>query len=557
MTMPEIQAIPDAALEVIGPDGARRVVRVSDSPFMIGRGGEAGNHLQLPDRRISRNCAALVYDGSCFFIEDRGQRSGVFVADEKITRQALKDGDVIHFGLPDAYEIVFRAGDQSLPQLLNRLENISTMEAGTGGLGKLNTLLAATALLHSNLPLDEVLGTMLDHAIEVTDADRGILLEPQPGGPMRIRLARQRGGRMLPIEGLTPSQTAIRFAIDQKRGVITEDVAQADFDLKAAQSIIAQRLRAVVVIPLFALSHPRLGESGEINPRGELLGGLYLDSRRPAAFSKLERDILDALAVEAASVMDNARLVARERERQRLEQQLEIARQIQEALLPREFSHTFLQIAGMNQTCQTVGGDYYDVLPMEENRTALLIADVSGKGLGAALLTTMLQGALSGMTIGQEPARVIAHINHFLCLHSQLERYATMFFATMDHAGQLEYINAGHPSPLLLRNDEVGAPFPAEFFPVGLIPDAPYRSARFQMEPGDTLVMFSDGVSEAMNSAEEEFTVERLKQAIAGKSDVPVDELKREILAAVEAFTRGARQNDDLTLLLVRYPRAN
>lgn len=553
--MPETPPIPDAALEIIGPDGARRVMRISESPFMIGRGAETGNHLQLPDRRISRSCAAVIFDGAGFVIEDRGQRSGIFVGNEKVSRQTLKEGDVIHFGLADSFELVFRAGDQSLPQLLTRLENISTMEAGTGGLQKLNMLLAATALLHSNLPLDEVLGNMIDHAIVVTDADRGILLEPQPSGPMRLRLARQKGGRVLPIEGLAPSQTAIRYALDQKRGVITEDIAQADFDLKAAQSIIAQRLRSVVVIPLYASSRQKSGESGEIPARGELLGGLYLDSRRPAAFSNLERQILDALAVEAASVMDNARLVARERERQRMEQELGIAREIQQALLPREFGHTpFLQIAGLNEACLTVGGDYFDVIPLAEDRTAFLIADVSGKGLGAALLTTMLQGALSGMSIGQEPAAVINHINRFLCSHSQLERYATMFFGILDDKGRLEFINAGHPSPLLLRNDEAQAAFPAEFFPVGLIPDAQFKSAVFQMQPGDTLILFSDGVSEAMNPQDEEFTVARLKESVAGKGAMPVEELKTAILASVEDFTRGARQNDDITLLLVRYP---
>jgi sigma-B regulation protein RsbU (phosphoserine phosphatase) len=107
---------------------------------------------------------------------------------------------------------------------------------------------------------------------------------------------------------------------------------------------------------------------------------------------------------------------------------------------------------------------------------------------------------------------------------------------------------------LLLRHDVAGAPFPAEFFPVGLIPDAPFRSASFQMEPGDTLILFSDGVSEAMNPDDEEFTVGRLRDSVAGKSTMPVEDLKAKILASVEDFTRGARQNDDLTLLLVRYP---
>ena len=134
------------------------------------------------------------------------------------------------------------------------------------------------------------------------------------------------------------------------------------------------------------------------------LGAVYLDSRRAAAFSKLERQILDALAVEAASILDNARLVEYERQRQRLEQELSIARDIQQALLPRGFhDYPHLTVSGVNLPCLSVGGDYFDVFPMSDDRTAFLIADVSGKGLGAALLTTMLQGALSGMTMGADP----------------------------------------------------------------------------------------------------------------------------------------------------------
>jgi serine phosphatase RsbU (regulator of sigma subunit) len=557
--MAETQPIPDAVLEVIAPDGSRRVIQVAGSPFLIGRGAETGNHVQLSDRRISRQCAALVYADGEFRLEDRGQRRGVFVNGEKIDLRPLREGDVISFGLPDSYELIFHPGQgtESLPQLLSRMEHITTAETGTGGLRKLSLLLEATALLHSQLPLDAVLSTMVDHAIVVTDADRGVLLMPDSRAGLAVRLARQRGARSLPIEGVEPSQTAIRYALDQKRSVVTEDVAQADKDLQAALSIIAQRLRAVVVIPLYVVTRQLASEGSEAHATGELLGVLYLDSRRPAAFSSLERQILDALAFEAASVLDNARLVERERERQRMEQELSIAREIQQALLPREFRHCpHLEVTGMNQPCLTVGGDYFDVMELGPDRTAFLIADVSGKGLGAALLTTMLQGALSGMSIGQAPADVFAHVNRFLCAHSQLERYATVFFGILDTAGHLEFINAGHPSPLLLRGGQAEAAFPAECFPVGLLPDATFQSYSITLRPGDTLVLFSDGVTEAMDPDEKEFGMARLKEASKGHENRPIEELQSLILAAVERFTRGARQADDLTLLLVRYQGA-
>jgi len=312
----------------------------------------------------------------------------------------------------------------------------------------------------------------------------------------------------------------------------------------------------VVVIPLFAMAQREVENASEA-PSGELLGVLYLDSRQPAAFSGLERQILDALAVEAASVIDNARLVERERERQRLEQELSIARDIQQALLPREFPRwPHLQVSGINQPCLTVGGDYFDVIELGSNRTALIIADVSGKGLGAALVTTMLQGALSGLAIGQQAADVFAYLNRFLCAHSRLERYATVFFGILDTAGCFEFINAGHPSPLLLRDGRAESAFPAECFPVGLLPDATYKSSAFVLRPGDTLVLFSDGVTEARTPTDEEFGTARLKGVVARHASAPLGELQGNILNAVVEFTRGAGQADDLTLLLVRYQGA-
>ncbi|MGB2671366.1 MAG: SpoIIE family protein phosphatase [Candidatus Acidiferrum sp.] len=550
-----------AVLEVVSPDGARRYIRITQTPFLVGRGAETGNHLQLSDRRISRNCAAIVSEAGRLYIEDRGQRRGLFVNGEKVESRALDDGDSITFGLEDSYEIVFRSGtssgDESLPNLLTRIEHITSSEPVGGGLRKLNLLLEATTLLHSQLPLDSVLGTMLDHAVSVTDADRGILLEADATGALKVRLARRTGGLRLPPESLTPSQTAIQLALRQHSPVVTEDIERGEMNLQSAQSIIAQRLRAVVVIPLFAVHRPASPDSSSGPAYGHSLGILYLDSRRPAAFSKLDRQILDALAADAASILDNARLVVRERERQRMEEQINIARDIQQALLPRNFpDHPHLAVAGCNYPCLSVGGDYFDVFPLDNDRTAFLIADVSGKGLGAALLTTMLQGALSAMTLGTDPARVFTHVNRFLCDHAEVGRYATMFFGILDGEGHLEFINAGHPSPFLLRHGVAHEPFSEGSYPVGLVPEAEYAVARLKLEPGDTIVLFSDGVTEAMDPNEELFGVPRLREVLTGQTQCPLDQLQKCVLEAVENFARGASQADDLTLLIVRYRAA-
>ena len=443
--MPDSVALPgEAVLEVVSPDGARRFARITQTPFHIGRGAETGNHLQLSDRRISRNCAAIVTEANRYYLEDRGQRRGLFVNGEKVESRELQNGDAISFGLEDSYEIIFRN-----PPPTPRTNPFRTCSLAS------NTSLRSEPDRHGGLAqIEFVAGS--DHAAAFAVAARFRARHDAGSRRLgyrcgsRIAAGRRRSGEPEGSPGapqrrlcvyrrkvLRPARPPFNSRLKQHSPVITEDLAQADMDLQAAQSIVAQRLRAVVVIPLYAMSRANTQESMINIKRGDFLGVLYMDSRRPAAFSKLDRQILDALAADAASILDNARLVERERERQRMEQEINIARDIQQALLPRDFREfPHLAVSGINFPCLSVGGDYFDVFPLSDNRTAFLIADVSGKGLGAALLTTMLQGALSGMTLGTDPARVFNHVNKFLCSHSEVGRYATMFFGILDEDGQ-------------------------------------------------------------------------------------------------------------------------
>jgi serine phosphatase RsbU (regulator of sigma subunit) len=555
----------ETMLEVVAPDKSRQRVSVAESPFYIGRGGENDNHLQLADGRISRKCAALIAEEHGYRLEDRGNRYGVFVNGAKVDRRALRDGDTISFGIEGCYEIIFRGEspadkppESAVENLLTRIGSLSDITGTSApiGLSKLNLLLEATSLLHSELPLEAVLGTMLDHAISIIHADRGLLIEQEADGKLRVQLARGNKGDSLPLESLNPSQTAVNQAIRSQTSVITEDLNLAGIDLKAAESIVIQGLRAVVAIPLYSTSRGT-SETGAPLHRGDLLGVIYLDSRRIAAFSAIDRQILDALAVQAASIIDNARLVERERERQRMEQELSIARTIQQALLPRGLNdYPHLVLTGSHRPCHEVGGDYFDVVEVSEDRTAILIADVSGKGLGAALVTTMLQGALSGLSTGADPVKVFNHFNRFLCHHSEVGRYLTMFIGLVGRDGVLEYIKAGHPSPLLLRKGKVSELYTDGSFPVGLIPEAEFTLERQQLEPEDTLVLFSDGVTEAENLSQEPFEVSGLCKALEGKDGMPVDVIERSVLDELQRFTRGAHQSDDITILVVRYRTA-
>jgi len=268
----------------------------------------------------------------------------------------------------------------------------------------------------------------------------------------------------------------------------------------------------------------------------------------------LDRRILDALGAQAASILENARLIEHERERQRLAQELNIAREIQQALVPQgsqDYPH--FSISGIHKPCDEVGGDYFDVFPLADGRLALLIADVAGKGLGAALVTTMLQGALSGMTLGVDPVKVFNHLNRFLCDRASVGRCATMFFGLLDPDGTLEFVRAGHPSPLLMRGATVSELYSTGSFPIGLVEDTSYTSDRVQLEPGDTLLLYTDGVTEAEDRDRNLFQDGRLKEVFSQHQNSSLKTLQDGIFSAIEKFTHGAHQSDDVTLLVVRY----
>ena len=191
----------ETILEVAQPESAPESIVVSRTPFLIGRGSDTGNHLVLEDPRISRRCAVIEEVDGGYLLKDRGHRPGIWVNERRIVQIMLTDGDTIELGLENGPKIVFRRrpAEHYVESMLTRLGSLPAIEtaAGTSGLSKLNLLLEATSLLHSALPLESVLGTMLDHAMSVTNAERGLLLEADHEGMLTVRLARGSGGTAL------------------------------------------------------------------------------------------------------------------------------------------------------------------------------------------------------------------------------------------------------------------------------------------------------------------------------------------------------------------------
>jgi serine phosphatase RsbU (regulator of sigma subunit)/pSer/pThr/pTyr-binding forkhead associated (FHA) protein len=560
--MPASISSANASLEVVFSGRASQLIELKEFPFYIGRGQGSGNQLALDDMRISRNCAVITAEGSAFLLQDRGQREGIFVNGLQATLHPLNNGDRIRLGNDEGCQLIFRLPSEQATQeeAESKLRSILGSIGSDSGdeLKGLKLLLEATSLMHSQLPLESVLSTMLDHAIAITRADRGMLLEPDDAGVLQVRVARGQGRQSLPPEQMHPSRSVLASAVETQAAVVNEDLNLAEMNLQSAQSVVVQLLRSSVVIPLYCVAIGNTSAAKQSAPR-QLLGAVYLDSRRTATFSKLDRQILEALGAQAGSILEHAQLIERERERQRLEQELSIAREIQQALLPhglQDYPH--YSITGLHRPCNEVGGDYFDVFPLADGRLALVIADVAGKGLGAALVTTMLQGALSGMNLGVEPVTVFNQMNRFLCSRASVGRCATIFFGLLSADGTLEFVSAGHPSPLLMRRGVVSELYSEGSLPVGLLDEAAYDASRIQLEQDDTLLLYTDGITETEDKQRNLFQDVRLKEVFAQHRASSLEAMLKAVLRDVEGFADGASQSDDLTLLVLRYRgRAN
>jgi phosphoserine phosphatase RsbU/P len=315
-------------------------------------------------------------------------------------------------------------------------------------------------------------------------------------------------------------------------------------------------LHTVVAIPVDKLPVIETLDATVSTRQGELLGVLYMDSHVPSsAFSDLDREVLRSLAREAATVVENARLFAASRAKARLDHEIEIASGIQKTLLPKQMPNLpDLSVTGSTLSCHSVGGDCFDVIELGGGRYGFFVGDVSGKGISAALLATLLQGIFfttAAMDISLPG--VFSRVNQYLCERTGEDRYATVFYGILDKMGRFEYVNAGHVPPLLRRKSGALEGLGSANFPVGMFVEAEYQSTRTQFETGDFLVIYTDGVSEASNPRNDLFEEARLRRIVEDFRGNKVEELSDAIREGMRVFTEGAAQSDDITILVVQY----
>ena len=518
------------------------------TPFTVGR--KVDKDLVIADPRVSRDHAQIMQEGLEFFLEDLGSKHGTFVNGERIQRQKLERGDRLEFGARDSAYVLFNPANKTSNTAREFLSQISGigMKAETSELETLRLFLEAARKLNTAGVLDEILVTMLDVTLQLTRAERAyVFLKDETGG---LRLAAGRNAKKEPLlDDKTISHSILEESMRANSEFLLTDTSRS-LDLAGRQSIVAYDLRTVVCIPLRKLQVSQKAQTPApgVVPSSPPMGVLYVDSRFASRdISGVSHDILHAIATEAASLIENARLVQAEEEARRYQQELSIAASIQQRLMQVKIPEVpFARLRGRNLSCKEIGGDFFDALNTKEG-LAVVLADVSGKGVSAALLASTLQGMIySHLLSGSPLLDVVTAVNRFFTDKLVGEKYATLLLARLRRDGELEYVNCGHVPPLLVCAGEVIRP-PHGNVPVGLLPDATFESATCQMKSGDRFILVTDGVTEAENPQGDFFEDFRLE---AAASKAPTLE---GIFSAVTEFCAGNPLSDDCTVVELCY----
>jgi serine phosphatase RsbU (regulator of sigma subunit) len=267
------------------------------------------------------------------------------------------------------------------------------------------------------------------------------------------------------------------------------------------------------------------------------------------------RELLQTLAIEASTVLENARLLQEEQSKHQMEEELRLARTIQQSLLPGSLpSSGWLRASGSSLASHEVGGDYYDVTLVNPNCWSAVVADVSGKGVSSALLASLLQGAL--LPVNDDPGgmgRRIERLNHFLLDRTGGEKYATVFYSLLFDDGRMFYVNAAHCPPMVVRATGERQELEVSGTPVGLIEAAEFGVIALRLEPRDKVVIYSDGVTDAENREGQFFGKQRLRQVLEAHAAGSCAVIHDAVQDAVALFTDGAAQSDDITLVVLEF----
>src|SRR5687768_10957761 len=527
--------MPDARLEVTDALG-RRIVPVSKTPFEIGR--RETNDLRLAGSEVSRDHAEITIDSNRFTLHDRNSRYGSYVNGEQVTERVLAHGDKVRLGRTGGAEMVFLLADTQPP-----VDRATT--TAIGDLRQIAALLEGLRALGSGRVLDDVLSLVLDSAIDVSGAERGFIMLGSEAGDLEFKMARARGHVTLSGGSFATSRKIPEEVFKKGEPRNVADLLDGDL-ANMHMGTVALGIRNVLCVPLKLV---RYVDKAEAVGEERRIGVLYLDSREKGSLlSGSTRAALETLATEAAVAIENARLYRETMEKARMEQEMRIAAEIQQALLPKAGrAGTYFRAAAASLPCRSIGGDFYDYVDLTDGSLGFALGDVAGKGPPAALLSAMMQGIFAAQAATTDaPSKTITRVNLALYRRGIESRFVTLMYGVLEPGGRLIYTNAGHNPPLIIgasgvRRLECGGPI------VGLFEAASYEEETVQLAPGDWLIVFSDGISEAMSSTGDEYGEPRIIECIQRNATLDPPRLLEALFSDVRDFTRGAAQSDDIT----------
>lgn len=523
---------------------------------VLGRLPECAIH--LPSNVVSRRHARVIHDGGSYFLEDLGSGNGTFLNGQRLTERApLKDGDRIKIGTlllrfesesaarphPRPWGVDFTSDEDDGSTIVSS----SAAGSGFGSLderpeAKLKAVLEISRALAGTLEIESLLPKILESLLQIfPHADRGcILLKEDSTGEMAPRATRHRNH-----EGdgsIRLSRTVVNKVLEEKQGILSAD-ASHDSQFQGSTSIANLSIRSMICAPM-------------LNVDGEPVGLINLDTQTASQrFGKDDLELLLAVAGQAALSYEAARLLASHMQKQKQDSELEIARGVQQALLPEELPKVpGYEFYASYDSAQAVGGDYYDAMMLDDHTICLAFGDVAGKGVPGALIMSRLSSCVQNtMAFVHDVGQAMAAINNHMCANAVEGRFVTFVLVVINlETHEMALSNGGHMSPMILKTDGTIEEFPDDVvgLPVGVVEDYPFDVVRRVIAPDETIVLFTDGVDEAMNPEGDLYTLERMREFLR-TGPRQAEALGRALLADVRRHANGRPQNDDITIMTI------
>jgi sigma-B regulation protein RsbU (phosphoserine phosphatase) len=553
-----------AFLELVKGSAAGSRFELDGDRSIIGRSADCEVPIDVP--AVSRRHAAILHERGRYFIEDLQSRNGTFLNDKRLSDRApLDEGDQFiicdqefrfHTGLgTGVLDVMRNVEESSIAELVDdtkdptRASVMATFDVGNGSVSwglsakpevKLAALIEISNNLAQTLAVEDILPKILDSLFKIfTQADRGfVVMRPRADGPLvPVAVKTRRAGDE---QRMRISRTIVEEAMKSRKAILSADAA-SDERFGMAQSIADFSIRSMMCAPMMG---------GD----GQPIGVIQIDTlNQRSRFTDSDLEVLASVASQAAVSIDNAKMHEQVIAQRAIQRDLELARRMQRALMPSKPPNVpGYYFFDYYQAAREVGGDYYDYVPLPGGRYAVIVGDVAGKGVPAALLMARLSADVRfSLAMEADPAKAVEQINEGFSNRDWQDKFVTMLVAVLNpQTGDVLIVNAGHMAPILRRHDgtvtEIGEE--AAGLPLGVAAGMEYESYAHRLEPGDVVTIFTDGFSEAMNGQRELYGLERLKQQLSSPV-LNVRDFGQHILDDVHQFVNGYDQSDDMCLV--------